>query len=138
LRLAHSGQRTSAIKALAAELSAAASNQIRGRPAPLNKIYWSKVMQHSEFVVIKGHPLCLTRGLVILGNRKRKGFVVKQIQTIEYTKPREMKLVTVDQFDMVTNKYETLGEFYADVVTGTLYDPETGKCLSSDQISLVV
>jgi hypothetical protein len=93
-------------------------------------------MKHSEFVVIKGHPFCLTRGLV--GLDKAKGSVIKDIKTIEYIKPRKMKLVTVDQFDMATNEYELLGEFYADVITGTLYNPETGKCLSSDQISLIV
>ena len=35
-------------------------------------------------------------------------------------------------------RYEPFGTFWADCVTGSLFHPNTGKCLSSDQIWMVI
>lgn len=91
-------------------------------------------MEHSKFVVVKGQPLCLTRGFEYL----KKGAIPKKIQTIDYTKTRMFKLVDVDEYDEPFRLYTNMGRFWADAVTGTLYDPKTGECLSSDQIKLLV
>jgi hypothetical protein len=51
-----------------------------------------------------------------------------------------MKLVDVEKYydHESPTRYEPFGTFWADSVTGTLYDPKTGKCLSSDQIWMVI
>jgi hypothetical protein len=92
-------------------------------------------MSH-EFTVVKGHPKCLTNNFLAL----KKNAVTMKVKTIEYAKGknRKFKLVNVEEFDPVTNTYSDLGQLWADSVTGTLYDPKTGKCQSSDQISLIV
>ena len=61
-----------------------------------------------------------------------------KIKTVEYEKQRKFKLVDVLEFDPVFQLYEDKGQYYADVVTGTLYSPKTGECLSSTQIQLLV
>lgn len=94
-------------------------------------------MKHSEYVVEKGQARCLARGFEYL----KKGAIPLKIQTHEYTKERLFKLVTVDEFDPAVHPsyaYSFLGEYYADVITGTLYDPKTGECQSSTQIKLMV
>jgi len=94
-------------------------------------------MAHSGFTVAKGRPPCLYTGKSFLELAKDKDVVIKNVATIGYISPRKMKLVAVDLYDEITKKYEPLGDFYADVVTGSLYVPTTGECMSSDQISLV-
>lgn len=94
-------------------------------------------MTHSGFAVVKGRPFCLYTSKSFFELAKKKDVVTKSVVTIGYTSQRKMKLVAVDLYDEVTKKYEPLGNFYADVVTGSLYVPTTGECLSSDQISLV-
>jgi len=93
-------------------------------------------MTHSGFAVSKGRPPCLYTSKSFLELAKAKDVVIKNVQTIGYISPRKMKLVAVDLYDDVTKKYEPLGDFYADVVTGSLYVPTTGECMSSDQIWL--
>ena len=94
-------------------------------------------MKHSEFVIERGQPKCLTRGFEYL----KQNTVTLKIQTIEYIKERQFRLVTVDEFDPAVKNdypYTYFGQFYADSITGTLYDPKTGQCLSSTQIKLLV
>ena len=91
-------------------------------------------MMKTPFVVIKGDAQCLSRGFEYL----KKDTVPMTIKTIEYEKQRQFKLVDVIEFDPVYECYEEMGQFYADSITGTLYDPKTGECLSSTQIKLLV
>jgi hypothetical protein len=95
-------------------------------------------MKHSEYIVVKGEPFCLSRGIEKLKNGDVKK---KKIKTVEYVKERKFKLVEVDVFDPTIHHnfaYKYLGKFWADIVTGTLYHPETGECLTSTQIQLIV
>lgn len=91
-------------------------------------------MEHSPYIILKGEAACLSRGF----ERLKKGSSTMTIKTIEYEKKRQFKLVEVEQYDPVFREYEKLGKYYADVITGTLYDPKTGECLSSTQIRLMV
>jgi len=87
--------------------------------------------------LVTGPHMCLRSGCV---EGLSKGSVVRQTETIAGKKERKMKLVDVEQyFDQESpTRYEPLGTFWADCVTGTLFDQKTGKCLSSDQIWMVV
>lgn len=91
-------------------------------------------MAHSAFVIIKGEPKCLNRGF----DKLKSNMVTKTIKTIEYEKKRKFQLVEIDEYDPVTNVYKNIGKHWADVVTGTLYDPFNGECLSSTQIRLLL
>ena len=91
-------------------------------------------MQRSPYVIIKGEAACLSRGFESL----KTDTVTMKIKTVEYEKKRKFKLVNVLEFDPVFELYEDKGQYYADSVTGTLYDPKTGECLSSTQIKLLV
>lgn len=91
-------------------------------------------MTHSPFIIIKGDAACLTRGF----EKLKQNTISLKIQTIEYIKKRQFKLIDVTEYDPVFNVYENKGKFYADVVTGTLYHPRTGECLSSTQIKLIL
>ena len=91
-------------------------------------------MDHSPYIIVKGEAACLSRGF----DRLRKDTCTMTIKTIEYEKKRQFKLVEVEQYDPVFQQYEKFGTYYADAVTGTLYDPKTGVCLSSSQIQLMV
>lgn len=83
----------------------------------------------------KGEPKCLSRGFESL--RKQK--VTKmRIKTYEYEKERDFALVHVHEYDPVEREYNDEGILWADVVTGTLYKPTTGECLSSTKIQLLV
>lgn len=98
-------------------------------------------MKHSEFLVMKGEPHCLSRGFEKLRNLSKGKIVQMSIQTAEYEKKRKFKLIEVDEYDMNQPShlaYKNLGKFWADVVTGTLYHPVTGECQSSSQIKLIV
>lgn len=95
-------------------------------------------MTHSKYLVIKGDAFCLFKGMDKL---KRMKSQKKKIKTVEYVKERKFCLIDVDIFD--PNKpsnqaYEYAGKFWADIVTGTLYHPETGECQSSTQIQLIL
>jgi len=91
-------------------------------------------MTHSPFVIIKGEAACLSRGF----EKLKQNTISLKIKTADYEKKRKFQLVDVDEYDPVFNMYENKGKFYADVVTGTLYHPKTGECLSSDQIKLIL
>lgn len=91
-------------------------------------------MTQPQFVIVRGSPKCLTRGFEFL----KSNTVKLKIKTIEYEKERKFKLVDVHEFDPVAQVYEPMGKYYADAVTGTLYSPKTGECLSSLQIKLMV
>ena len=91
-------------------------------------------MTRSPYVIIKGEAACLTRGFEHL----KSGTVPMKIKTIEYEKERKFKLVDILEFDPVFDLYEDKGQYYADSITGTLYDPKTGECLSSTQIKLMI
>lgn len=93
-------------------------------------------MNQNTYTVVKGEAKCINRGFDTL----RKNAVVKKIRTIEYEqgKKRKFNLVNIEEFDPVFNKYTPIGQYWADVVTGTLYHPQTGECQSSVQISLIV
>lgn len=98
-------------------------------------------MKHSEFLVMKGEPHCLSRGFERLRNPSKGKIVEMCIQTVEYEKKRKFKLVDVDEYDMNQSSdfaYKHLGKFWADIVTGTLYHPVTGECQSSSKIKLLV
>ena len=91
-------------------------------------------MQHSPFIIIKGEEPCLSRGF----EKLKQNMVSLKIQTVDYIKERKFQLIDVECFDPVFSEYTPIGKFYADVVTGTLYHPKTGECLSSTQIKLIV
>ena len=98
-------------------------------------------MKHSEYLVMKGESRCLFRGFEKLRNPSKGKIVELLIQTAEYEKKRKFKLVDVDEYDANQPSnlaYEKLGQFWADIVTGTLYHPVTGECQSSSQIKLIV
>ena len=81
-----------------------------------------------------GAHMCLYKGFEGL----KKGSVTKQSCTVAGPKDRKMKLVEVEKYFATPTRYEPMGKFWADCVTGSLFDPKTGKCLSSDQIWMVV
>lgn len=87
-----------------------------------------------QYIVYKGTPQCLSRGFESL----KTGWEVKTIKTIDYEKKRKFKLIELTEFDPVFNVYKPLGKHWADVITGSLYNPKTGDCLSSLQIKLLV
>lgn len=91
-------------------------------------------MIHSPFLIIKGEEPCLSRGF----EKLKQNMVTMKIKTIEYEKKRKFQLIEVDEYDPVHRVYKNLGKHWADVVTGTLYNPVTGECLSSTQIKLLV
>ena len=91
-------------------------------------------MTHSPFIIIKGKAPCLSNGF----DKLKKDAISMSIKTVDYVKKRKFKLIDVDEYDPVFNQYENKGHFYADVVTGSLYDPKTGECLSSTQIKLIL
>ena len=91
----------------------------------------------SPYVVIHGFPLCLTRGFDSL--RKQKHKIIKlRVNTSYEILERPMKMVDVEIFYPNLNRYEDMGEYWADVDTGTLYDPFNGKCLSSSYMTLIL
>jgi hypothetical protein len=95
-----------------------------------------KTVSTSPFVVIEGQPLCITRGFDKLA--KRAGRVMKQVKTPVEILDRPMKLVSVSKYYPRLQRYEDIGEFWADTATGTLYNRFDGKCLSSDMLELVL
>lgn len=94
-------------------------------------------MSHSLFIVIKGQEPCLTRGFESMAKSKHR-HVNKVIKTAWGPEERRFLMVDVDEFDPTFNTYESIGSYWADVITGSLYEPATGRCLSSTQISLLV
>lgn len=86
------------------------------------------------YLVIKGEPACLSANIHLL----KDGSVLKTIETIEGRKERRFKLIDVEQYDPIRNIYEDIGQYWADAVTGSLYKPSTGECLTSTQIKMIV
>ena len=44
----------------------------------------------------------------------------------------------LDVEDPISNEYKELGKHWADSITGSLYNPKTGECLTSTQIRMIV
>ena len=105
-------------------------------------------MNHMNYIIEKGQAPCLWRGFESL--RKKSGIVDKNTVSVYGLSPRRMKLIPVYCYDEFAQKpknswevtghykYKYIGEYYADVVTGALFDPNTGECLSSSQLRMVV
>lgn len=91
----------------------------------------------SPYVVVYGQPLCLTRGFDSLRKQKHK-IIKRRVDTSFEVLERPMKMVDVEIFYPVLNRYEDMGEYWADVDTGTLYDPFDGKCMSSTSMTLIL
>lgn len=114
-------------------------NMINTLPAPkyfTENPKGNEVKAKTPFIVIKGTHRCLARGMDSL--RGKKGVEIKNVYTPFETMQRKMKIVFVQEYDPVTRHYEDLGDFWADVVTGSLYDQFSGDCLSSDMMKLVL
>ena len=90
----------------------------------------------SPYVVIHGQPMCITRGFDKLA--KKAGKVWRKVRTPVEDLIRPVKLVTVVKYYPVLQRYEDVGEYWADTVTGTLYDPFDGKCMSSSMLEMVL
>lgn len=88
----------------------------------------------TKHLVIKGEPACLSVNFHLL----KEGAVPKTVETIEGRKERKFKLIDVQQYDPIRNIYEDIGQFWADSVTGSLYKPDTGECLTSYQIKMIL
>ena len=68
----------------------------------------------------------------------KKNLVKMKIRTHEYEKERMFALVLVHEYNPIERAYHEEGLFWADAVTGTLYDPKTGDCLTSYYMKLLV
>lgn len=90
----------------------------------------------SPYVVVHGQPMCLTRGFDKLA--KKAGKVWRKVRTPVEELDRPMKLVSVVRYYPVLQRYEDLGEYWADMQTGTLYDQFSGNCMSSSMLNLVI
>ena len=90
----------------------------------------------SPYVVVYGSPLCITRGFEYL--RKKAGTVKMKVNTSFEILERPMKMVYVECYHPVEGGYEEFGDYWADVETGTLYNPFDGKCLSSSYMRLIL
>lgn len=90
----------------------------------------------TPYVVEHGTPLCLTRGFDTL--RKKGGIVTRRVSTSYEILERPMKMVYVEIYYPNISRYEEMGEYWADIDTGTLYDPFDGKCLSSSYMRLIL
>lgn len=95
-----------------------------------------KVVAGSPYVVIHGQHMCITRGFDKLA--KRAGKVWRKVRTPVEEMVRPMKLVSVVKYYPALQRYEDIGEFWADTDTGTLYNVFDGKCMSSDMLSMVL
>lgn len=91
----------------------------------------------SPFVVIHGQPLCLTRGFDKL-EKPRSAIHMKLVRTPVEEMTRPMRKIFVIKYYPVINRYEDMGEYWADVKTGSLYDEFDGRCLSSDMLKMVI
>jgi len=87
-----------------------------------------------NYVVVKGQPACLATNFHLL----KHGCVPKMVRTIEGEMERKFKLITLHEYDPIYNIYEDVGQVWADTVTGSLYKPDTGECLTSYQIKMIV
>ncbi len=85
-------------------------------------------------LIIKGEPACLAVNFHLL----KDGAVLKTVKTIEGRQQRKFKLIDVQEYDPIRNTYEDIGQFWADSVTGSLYKTDTGQCLTSYQIRMIV
>ena len=93
----------------------------------------SDMRSKTPYIVIKGHPCCLTRGFDTL--RGKKDVHTKTVKTSAgEMMERKMKIVFVQEYDPVENSYTDLGDFWADIATGTLYRQFDGICMSSTMI----
>ena len=79
---------------------------------------------------------CISRGLDRLG--KLRAQKIKVVTRAGETLMRPMALIDVASYRSNSTAYEPLGKYWADCITGTLYDPVTGKALSSDQMTAQV
>lgn len=71
--------------------------------------------------------------------KNKKEIQVNVVETLAGEKiQRPMKKVFVQEYDPVERQYEDLGDFWADIDTGTLYNPFDGKCQSSTLIWMVL
>ena len=84
-----------------------------------------------EFLVAKGN------GYISKGFESLSGGTMMEVKYIGGVMPRKMKLAKVGEYWGTPTQYSSMGNLWVDCVTGTLYDPETGRCLSSDQLTLV-
>ena len=87
-----------------------------------------------QHIIIKGQPACLSVNFHLL----KEGAVRKKVKTIEGCLERRFKLIDVHEYDPIHNVYTEVGQHWADSVTGTLYKPETGECLTSYQMRMIV
>jgi hypothetical protein len=87
-----------------------------------------------KHLIIKGEPACLYQGYHTLLDNKVK----KTVVTIGGTMERNFKLIDVEQYDPIKNEYNEMGKHWADCVTGSLYKPDTGECLTSYQLKMIV
>lgn len=87
-----------------------------------------------KHIIIKGEPACLSQGFHLL----KSDSVSKKVKTIEGVMQRNFKLIEVQQYDPIKNEYTDIGKHWADCVTGSLYHPKTGECLTSYQIKMIV
>lgn len=87
-----------------------------------------------QHIIVKGQPACLSVNFHLL----KEGAVRKKVKTIEGCLERRFKLIEVHEYDPIRNIYEGIGEYWADSVTGTLYRPHDGTCLSSYQLRMIV
>lgn len=97
----------------------------------------TEVTAKTPYVTIKGNPCCITRGFDKL--KSKKGIEIKNVQTrAGEIMERPMKMVFVQEYDPVEREYKDLGDFWADVDTGSLYNPFDGVCQSSTMIWMVM
>lgn len=87
-----------------------------------------------KHIVIKGEPACLSQGFHLLKDNS----VYQTIETIEGRQKRKFQLIDLIQFDPIQEVYNELGKHWADSITGSLYNPKTGECLTSTQIRMIV
>jgi hypothetical protein len=86
------------------------------------------------YLVIKGEPACLSVNIHLL----KDGAVPQRVKTVAGCTERQFKMIEVQEYDPIRNIYSDLGPHWADAVTGSLYNPKTGECLTSYQIKMIV
>ena len=80
---------------------------------------------------------CLISGFESLHKAKKHGEATLTKIDTRHGAVVERHLLKVEVFDYdkdTAREGESIGKWLADCVTGTLYNPKTGKCLSSDQM----
>ena len=67
----------------------------------------------------------------------RPGWTMMEVKNIGGVMVRKMKFAKVGEYWGTPTQYSSMGKLWVDCVTGTLYD-KTGRCLSSEQLTLIV